>query len=126
VAPEEELVEKYRDAGGSGARYGQVKMCWAATEEEAKKIAFEWWPNAGIGGELSQELALPRHFEQAAANVTPDDIAEKVPHGPDPEQYVEQVKAFVDAGFDHVYLHQIGPDQDGFFDFCEKEIFPRL
>ena len=49
-----------------------------------------------------------------------------MPHGPDPEQYVEQVKAFVDAGYDHVYLHQIGPDQDGFFDFCKKELLRRL
>lgn len=126
AAPKEELIGTYRDAGGTGARYGQVKMCWAASKQAAKETAFEWWPNGGIGGELSQELRLPRHFEQAAALVTADDVAAKVPMGPDPEQYIEQVRAFVDAGFDHVYLHQIGPDQDGFFDFCAKELLPRL
>jgi hypothetical protein len=46
--------------------------------------------------------------------------------GPDPEQYVEAVKAFVDAGFTHVYLHQIGPDQEGFFDYFTRELAPRL
>jgi hypothetical protein len=101
-------------------------MCWAPSEDDARKTVSEWWPNAGIGGELSQELPLPRHFQQAAALVTPDDLAEKVPMGPDPEQYVEQVKAFVDAGFSHVYLHQIGPDQDGFFDFFRRELARRL
>jgi coenzyme F420-dependent glucose-6-phosphate dehydrogenase len=126
VAPKAELIEKYREAGGKGAVYGQVKMCWAADEEEARKTVLEYWPNAGIGGELSQELPLPRHFEQAAALVTADDIAEKVAMGPDPERYLEQIKAFVDAGFDNVYLHQIGPDQDGFFDFCKRELLPRL
>ena len=32
--------------------------------------------------------------------------------------------AFVDAGHDHVYLHQIGPDQDGFLRFAERELLP--
>jgi coenzyme F420-dependent glucose-6-phosphate dehydrogenase len=126
VAPDAELVSTYKQAGGTGPRYGQVKMCWAADQDEAKKTVSEWWPNAGIGGELSQELPLPRHFQQAAALVTADDLVEKVRMGPDPEQYVEQVKAFVDAGFTHVYLHQIGPDQEGFFDFFRRELAPRL
>ena len=126
VSPDAEVLETYEQAGGSGPRYGQVKLCWAADEEEAKKTAHHWWPNAGIGGELSQELALPRHFEQAAELVTPDVIAEKVPVGPDPEVHLEKIKAFVDAGYDHVYVHQIGPDQEGFFEFWRRELAPRL
>jgi coenzyme F420-dependent glucose-6-phosphate dehydrogenase len=126
VSPEAELIEKFTDAGGSGPRYGQVTVCWAASEDEAKKTAYDWWPNAGIGGELSQELPLPRHFEQAAQLVTPDDLAEKLPLGPDPDRHAEAIKAFVDAGYDHVYIHQIGPDQEGFFDFFEKELRSRL
>jgi len=125
-APSPEVLEKFREAGGSGPRYGQVKVCWAATEEEAKATAYEWWPNGGIGGELSQELPLPRHFEQAAELVTPDALAEKIPLGPDPDRYIEAVKAFVDAGYDHVYIHQIGPDQEGFFDFFERKLAPCL
>jgi G6PDH family F420-dependent oxidoreductase len=126
VSPDAELVDTFRKSGGSGPRYGQLTVCWAADEEEAKQTAFEWWPNAGIGGELSQELPLPRHFQQAAQNVTPDDLAEKLPVGPDPDRHLEAVQAFVDAGFDHVYVHQIGPDQDGFFDFYEREVLPKL
>jgi len=126
VSPEAALIEKFTEAGGSGPRYGQATICWAASEDEAKKTAFEWWPNAGIGGELSQELPLPRHFEQAAELITPDDLAEKLPLGPDPDRHAEAVKAFVDAGYDHVYIHQVGPDQEGFFDFFERELRARL
>ncbi len=126
VAPKSELLDKFQGAGGSGPRYGQVTVCWAADEDEAKKTAYEWWPNAGIGGELSQELPLPRHFEQAAKLVSPDDLAEKLVLGPDPDRHLEGIKAFVDAGYDHVYIHQIGPDQEGFFDFFERELAPRL
>jgi len=126
VNPKTELLDKFHEAGGSGPHYGQVTMCWAADEDEAKETALKWWPNAGIGGELSQELPLPRHFEQAAKLVTADALAEKLPLGPDPDRHLESIQAFVDAGYDHVYIHQIGPDQDGFFDFFERELAPRL
>ena len=126
VAPKPELLEKFHDAGGAGPHYGQVTVCWAADEDEARKTAYQWWPTAGIGGELSQELPLPRHFEQAAKLVDPDDLAEKLILGPDPDRHLDGIKAFVDAGFDHVYIHQIGPDQDGFLDFFERELAPRL
>ena len=126
VAPKRELIEKFTDAGGSGPKYGQVTVCWAADEDSAKKTAYEWWPNAGIGGELSQELPLPRHFEQAAQLVSPDDLAEKLPLGPDPDRHAEAIKQYVDAGYDHVYIHQIGPDQEGFFDFWVRELRAKL
>jgi coenzyme F420-dependent glucose-6-phosphate dehydrogenase len=97
-------------------------VCWAGSEDEAIETAFKWWPNAGIEGELSQELPLPRHFEQAAATLTPDHVAEAVVCGPDPEKHREKIQEFADAGFDHVYIHQVGPDQEGFMQFYEREI----
>jgi coenzyme F420-dependent glucose-6-phosphate dehydrogenase len=126
VAPDAELVDAYREAGGDGPRYAQVHLCWAESEDEAKKTAFRIWPNAAITGELSQELPLPRHFEQAAEMVTADDVAETTPCGPDPEPVVEQLRKFADAGFDHLYLHQIGPDQEGFFQFFREDLSPLL
>ena len=84
------------------------------------------WPNAAIGGDLSYELPLPRHFEQAAENVEPDDIAEKMSLGPDPEPYLEEIREYEQAGYTHIYLHQIGPDQDGFFRFWQDELEPRV
>jgi coenzyme F420-dependent glucose-6-phosphate dehydrogenase len=122
VAPEAEIVEAYEGAGPGGPRYGQITVCWAESEEKAKETAHRVWPNAGIQGDLSQELALPLHFEQAAQMVTPDDVAEKVVCGPDPAPYAEQVKSFTEAGFDHIYFHQVGRDQEGFFRFWEREL----
>ena len=126
VTPDAELIEQYRKEGGGGSCYGQVTVCWAESEEEAKKTAYEIWPNAGISGSLSQELPLPEHFEQAAEMLTPETLAEKLPCGPDPERHLESIRAYADAGYDHVYIHQVGPDQDGFFDFFEREILPKL
>ena len=69
TAPDAEIVSSYRDAGGSGATYGMLTVCWAASEEEARATALEWWPNAALKGPLGQELPLPSHFEEAAAMV---------------------------------------------------------
>lgn len=127
VSPDRELIEEYEQAGGEGKpRYGQIHVCWAGSEQEARATAREWWPNTSIQGELGVELPLPRHFEQAAGMVSEEDVAESVVCGPDPERYLDAVRAFGDAGFDHVYLHQVGPDQDGFFRFYREEVLPKL
>ena len=79
MAPEEGIVQEFEQAGGSGKpRYGQVHVCWAESEQEARKTAHEIWPNAGMGGALSQELATPAHYEAAAELVTEDEVAESV------------------------------------------------
>ena len=126
TAPDQELLDAFDDAGGNGKpRYGQVTVCWAEDERQARRTALEWWPNAALKGPLGQELPLPSHFEEAAAMVSEDDIAESVVCGPDPEAHAAAIDAFVEAGCTHVYVHQVGPDQEGFFRFYEAEILPR-
>src|SRR5690606_26776587 len=122
----EETVSAYREDGGDGPRIGSFALCWAETEEAARTTALEWWPNAAIGGNLGQELRLPSEFEAAAQLVREDDVAKLVPCGPDPAPVLEQISAYVNAGFDHVFMHQVGPDQEGFFRFFERELAPKL
>jgi hypothetical protein len=83
------------------------------------------WPTA-IEGELGQELPLPQHFEQAAQMVTEESIAKMVVCGPDLEKHLAKIKEYVDAGYDHVYIHQVGPDQEGFSCFYEREVLPKV
>jgi G6PDH family F420-dependent oxidoreductase len=127
VGAEAKVVETFKQAGGKGKpRHGQFSICWARTEQEAVKTAFEVWPNSGLKGALSQELPLPQHFEDASSLVTEEQIAESVVCGPDPERYIAKIREFEQAGFTHVYMHQIGPDQEGFFTFWERELARRL
>jgi coenzyme F420-dependent glucose-6-phosphate dehydrogenase len=124
TAPAAELVDAFLGAGGEGPRYGQLTVCWAESEAKARRTAFEIWPNAGLKGPLSQELPLPSHFEEAIAMVDEDTVAEYVVCGPDPDRHLEGIQQYVDAGFDHVYVHQVGPEQDGFIEFYEREVLP--
>jgi coenzyme F420-dependent glucose-6-phosphate dehydrogenase len=123
TAPEAELLSEFEAAGGGGKpRIGQVTVCWAADEVAARRTALEWWPNAAAPGELSQELALPRHFEHLAELISEEDVATKVVCGPDADAHRAAIDEFAEAGYDHVYVHQVGPDQEGFLDFYAREI----
>ena len=127
TAPDGDLVQAFEQAGGTRhPRYGQLTVCWAATEDEGAETARRWWPNAALRGALGQELALPDHYEQACAVVRREDVAETVVHGPDAEAYLDAIREYAAAGFDHVYLHQVGPDQEGFLRFFERELSPAV
>jgi coenzyme F420-dependent glucose-6-phosphate dehydrogenase len=126
IAPDEQIVSTFSEAGGDGPRYGQVRLCWAEDEEEAEETAFRLWRHSGIGGTINQELPRPSDFDAVAESATRETATEGVPCGPDPEPLVELVREWERAGFDHVALHQIGPDQEGFFRFWEQELRPRL
>src|SRR5688572_29527212 len=122
TTPEREIVDAYRSEGGAGPTYGMLTVCWATSADEGRATALEWWPNASLRGTLGQELPLPSHFEQAAAMVDEQAIAEAIVCGPDPEAHLAAIREFAEAGFDHVYVHQVGPDQTGFIDFYESDV----
>lgn len=127
TGPDPEVVQIFESAGGKGKpRYGKITACWAKEESSARRTAFEYWPTAALRGPVNTELPLPQHFEQAAQSVTEEQVAEAVIVGPDPQPYLKAIKSFAEAGFTHVSLHQIGPDQDGFFDFYQRELRPQL
>jgi coenzyme F420-dependent glucose-6-phosphate dehydrogenase len=125
VAPKEQIIEKFEGAGGKGKpKYGQVTVCWAASRDAAKKQAFEVWPNALVEGSASQELPLPSDFEQLVEDREPDDLEGTLTMGPDPEEYLKELKEYDDAGYTHAYIHQVGPDQEAFLDFAKRELLP--
>src|SRR5439155_6505988 len=127
VSPDEEVIGAFEQAGGEGKpKYGQVHVCWAEENDEARRTAARIWPNTAITGELGQELPLPRHFEQAAQMLDAEEVDEQLPTGPEVERYLEAIRRYADAGFTHVYLHQIVPDQEGFFRFWQEELAPKI
>jgi G6PDH family F420-dependent oxidoreductase len=125
VAPKEEIIQTFDGAGGGGKpKYGMVTACWARSKDEAKKTAFEVWPNALVEGSASQELPLPSDFEQLVEDREPDDLEGTLPLGPDPDEYLKELQEYADAGYTHAYIHQVGADQEGFLEFAKKELLP--
>ena len=126
TAPDGDMIKQYREKGGKGPTQAGTKVCWAEDEQSAVKTAHRLWAHSGVPGEASQELRVPKHYEQVAQLITEEMTAESVPCGPDPERHVAAIKEYIDAGYDEVYISQMGPEQEGFFQFWEKELQPRL
>jgi G6PDH family F420-dependent oxidoreductase len=126
TAPEGEMIQQYRDKGGKGPTQAGVKVCWAEDEQAAVKTAHRLWANSGVPGEASQELRMPQHFEQVSQLVTEDMTKESVACGPDPERHMAAITPYLEAGYDEVFVSQMGEEQEGFFRFWETELQPRL
>ena len=125
VAPKEDIIGTFEDAGGNGKpKYGQVTVCWAASKEKAKRTALEVWPNALVEGSASQELPLPSDFEQLVEDREPDDFEGTLTMGPDPDEYLQELREYAEAGYTHAYIHQIGSDQEAFLEFAKRELLP--
>jgi G6PDH family F420-dependent oxidoreductase len=123
TAPDGEVVSAFREAGGEGRpTYAEISVAFDRSREAGLERAASAWPLPAVPGELSQELPLPRHFEQAAERVEPPDLKDLVPAGPDPAPYLQAIERYERAGFEHVALHQIGEDQRGFIEFARREL----
>jgi G6PDH family F420-dependent oxidoreductase len=126
TSPDSEAVEQFRQRAGEGKLVaGGAKVCWAPDEAQARKTVHRLWPNSGLPGELSQILPTPAHFEQASELVSEQMLAEETPCGPDLEAHLEMIESFADAGFDELYIHQIGGDER-FFEIYANEVLPRF
>lgn len=124
TAPDAEVVETFD--GNGKPRIGMVHCAYDADARRGLARATKEWPNLALGGPLGQDLATPADFEESAAMIDEEDVAEWTPSGPDPAPYLELIGKFADAGFTHVYMHQIGQNQDEFAEFAARELMPRL
>ena len=124
VGPQE-VIDTWEEHGGDGPRLCQLQACVADTEAEAVSTAYEQWPNSALTGELSAILPTPAHFEQAVEMVSEDDIAEgSIITSPDPEDHIDSIQEALDTGYNHVYVHQIGDDQEALFELYEEAVLP--
>jgi G6PDH family F420-dependent oxidoreductase len=128
VEPKAELGEMFDRAGGAGkSRVGQVAIAYDSDKDAAIKRAHDQFRWFGLGWKVNADLPNPDSFEAATQFVTPEQVADALSCGPDVDEHVEAVKAFLDAGFDEVALVQIGADaQEKFFPWAEQELLPAL
>jgi G6PDH family F420-dependent oxidoreductase len=127
MMPEESMVTRFRKGGG-GAKLvsGGTKVCYGQDRDEAVRTVHKLWANELLPGELAQILPTPTHFEQVQPLITEKAVAENRVCGDDVDEHVGALSAYAEAGFDRVYVNQIGPDQRGFFDFYRTKVLPQL
>lgn len=126
TSPDEELLGQFRETAGDKIAQAGTKVAWADTEDEGVEIAHRLWSTGGLPGELAQVLPSPRHFEQASQLVTRESTRESVTCGSDPDRNVEALTPFVEAGFDEVYVGNMGPNWADMIKTYGEEVLPRV
>jgi G6PDH family F420-dependent oxidoreductase len=126
VEPKRELVQEWESAGGTGPCYGELALGYAQSKEQGLQLAHRYSRFGALGWNVLVELPSVAAFEEATQFIKPEDLRDSVPHGPDVDAYEQAVKKFTAAGFDHVVLSAIGPDQEGFMRFFKEQLGPRL
>jgi G6PDH family F420-dependent oxidoreductase len=127
TTPDQELLARFRAAAKDGATaQAGFKVAWAGTEDEGWDHAYRIWPNAGLPGELAQVLPTVEHFEQASTLVTRDQTKESVTAGSDPGKHIEAFQPYLDAGFEEIYVANMGPNFAAMLDAYGQDILPRL
>lgn len=127
VRPSALHVDTFEAAGGAGKpRIAQIHVCWAETEDDARRTVNHWWPNGALKGAASTELSHPKDFAAVLSLASSDDIVESVAVGPDPERHFDLIASFAKAGFSQIMVHQVGPDQEGCLRFYEREVLPSI
>ncbi len=53
-------------------------------------------------------------------------ISQATTCGPDPEPYLQAIRAYQEAGFDEVYVGQVGGRLEGAFEFFATQVLPRV
>ena len=127
VAPRPDLIRTFRESGG-GRRLvqGGMKVCWAETDEAGLDTAHRLWANELLPGQLAQTLPRPQDFEAASSLVPRDAVGRQIACGPDPVRHLAAVQPYLDAGFNEVYVQQIGSGHEQFFRTWADEVLPAL
>ena len=103
----------------------QVHLSWAATDEEAWANALSQWPNGGMRFPKA-DIRSPYDFAQMAKLVRREDFAGRMEIGSDPDLHRAALQRFVDAGFDRIYVHNVGRNQAEFLEVFGREVLPKL
>ena len=125
TTPDGENLKRFKASNGGTTQAG-VKICWAPTEQEAASTAHEYWGHQGVGGQASQDLPMWDSFTAIGEASSPEETAKAVACGPDPERAAQSIKEYVDAGFDEVYVAQMGPRQAEGLRFLSEQVLPLL
>jgi probable non-F420 flavinoid oxidoreductase len=121
------IVAAFRENGGEGKPLAvQIHVSWAPDEDQAADLAFDQWRSNVFEPPLCWNLATAEEFDLIAKYVQPEDMYRSVVISSDPARFVDCVREAVDLGFDEVYLHHVGQNQQPFLETFGRQVLPAL
>jgi G6PDH family F420-dependent oxidoreductase len=126
TAPDADMVQRFKDGSGGKPAQAGAKVAFAPTADEGWEHAHRLWANSGLPGELAQVLPDPEHFEQASGLVTLESTQDSVVAGSDPKHHLEQIQQYADAGYDALYVANMGPHHQEMIEFYGEQVLPQV
>ncbi len=121
----ERVVEAFREGGAEGKPMRlQVHLSYHPDEEKALETAHDQWRYGILGSDVGWDLEMPEDFEQIAAYVRPDDVRPHVLISSDLGRHTEWLREFAEFGFEEIYLHHVGKEQEEFIRAFGDEVLP--
>jgi len=121
------VVEAFREGGGEGKPLRlQYHLSWAPTVQQARAFAVDQWRHGALPPDRLWDLEFPEQFDAATAALTADDLTDAIAIDADPSRHAELIAATFELGFDHVMLHNVGPNQNEFIDTFTDNVLPNL
>jgi G6PDH family F420-dependent oxidoreductase len=121
------ILDGFRAGGGDGKPVRlQVHVSWAPTEDEALAIAHDQWRTNVFAPPLCWDLHTVEQFDIAAEHVSPEAVRNTVLVSADPGRHVEVLRELAALGFDEIYLHHVGREQERFIDAFGEHVLPEL
>jgi len=128
--PDEQLdavIDAFRANGGEGKpMYLQAHLAWAPTEAEARGAAFAQWRQNTLPNSVMTDLAHPSQISDAASHVTAGALDGAVRISSDLGRHVEWLRRDAARGFEALYLHEVGLDQERFIETFGRQVLPLL
>ncbi|MBO0679900.1 TIGR03557 family F420-dependent LLM class oxidoreductase [Mycolicibacterium sp. S2-37] len=125
--PDADLIKTFRESGGGDKPVqAGTKVSWDRDADTGLDAAHRLWPNEVLPGQLAQTLPRPKDFADVGTLVPRDMVGGSMACGPDADKHVSQIREFIEAGADEVYVQQVGPDIEGFFSAWERDVLPQL
>jgi coenzyme F420-dependent glucose-6-phosphate dehydrogenase len=103
----------------------EIKISYDTDPELALENTRFWAP-LSLTPEQKHSITDPIEMEAAADALPIEQIAKRWIVASDPDQTVELIKPYLDAGLNHLVFHAPGHDQRRFLELFQRDLAPRL
>lgn len=118
------VADARKDPAGA-LKIARVHVSWAPSIAEATSAALRNWPQAAMRFQTA-DLRSPFDFAQIARLVRPGDFHGRVLITTDPGEIRDHIGGLIEMGFDEVYVHNVGDNDDPWLETFAAHIRPGL
>lgn len=123
----ESIIAAFRQGGGQGKPlYLQLHLSWDESDGQALENAYDQWSRNIFPFPLSEALHTTALYDAAATFVRPEDMHEHMLVSADLHEHAKCIQRYERMGFDHIYLHNVGRNQQAFIETFGRHVLPAL